>query len=383
MLRKFLLAASACLSCSSVAHAELQPEQLVVESLAKTMAPHWLWVNEIAFDRMPDGRAYLIDGDSGRVLGMISGGYGHGTIMMHPSGEYFAVPGTYYTRGSRGTRADVATFYKVTDLAPGEEVAIPPKRFGGMPFLAASSVMPGGRFGLIYNFTPEQSLTVLDMEQHKVTGEFATPGCGLTYPTSATQFFMLCSDGSTQPGTVDATGQITLALPTGQIFPTDDPVTEKAVWTGANWLFFSFSGRVYVVGQAKGKPTVLRTWQLVQSVPGAWRPGALQTAAYHQASDLLYVLMHEGDANSHKDPGTELWVYKASEGRLIRRMPLGGQATSVAISQDDKPLLYTANLGQSAFQVRDPATGAVLRSVDGLGASITVLQPAPLVSRHD
>lgn len=381
MLRKFLLAASACLSCSAVAHAELQPEQLVVESLAKTMAPHWVWVNEIAFERMPDGRAYLIDGDTGRVLGMISGGYGHGTLMIHPSGEYFAVTGTYYTRTSRGERADVATFYKTTDLAPGDEVAIPPKRFGGMPFLASNSVMPGGKFGLIYNFTPEQSLTVLDMEQHKVVGEFATPGCGLTFPTSATQFFMLCSDGSTQPGALDAKGQITLAPATPQIFPIDDPVTEKGVWTGTSWLFFSRDGKVFVVGDANGKPRVQRTWPLVQNVAGAWRPGALQTAAYHKGTDLLYVLMHEGDVNSHKDPGTELWVYKASEGRLLRRMALGGQATSVAISQDAAPLLYTANLGQSALQIRDVATAKVLHTVDGLGASITVLQPAPPASR--
>ncbi|MET3473199.1 methylamine dehydrogenase heavy chain [Novosphingobium sp. 1529] len=383
MFKKSLLTLACVLAWNAPARAELEPEQLAVESLPETMAPHWVWVNEIAFDHMTDGRAYLVDGDSGRVLGMISAGYGHGSLLLHPSGKYFAVPATYFSRHTRGERNDVATFYKMTDLAPGTEVALPPKRYNGMPFLATNRMMPGGHFALVYNFTPEQSLTVLDMESRKVTGEFATPGCGLTFPFSATRFFLLCSDGSTQPGTLDAQGNISLQPATQQLFPTDDPVTEKGVWTGSNWLFFSRDGQVFVVGEAQGKPTVLRKWPLVQSVPGHWRPGGQQTAAYHQPTDTLFVLMHQGDANSHKDAGTELWVYKASEGKLLRRMDLNGGATSVAVSQDAAPLLYTANLGETPLKIRDVDTGKVRREVGGIGYSITVLQPAPVDTGHD
>jgi methylamine dehydrogenase heavy chain len=380
MVNKSVVAMALVLAGAAPLRAELQPEQLTVVSLPETMRPHWLWVNDIAFFNMPDGRAYLVDADSGKVLGMVSGGYGHGTLLIHPTGKYFAVPSTFYSRGSRGQRTDVATFYKTSDLAPRDEALLPAKRYNGIPFNSTATVMPGGRFSLIYNFTPEQSLTVLDMEAHKAVGEFATPGCGLIFPTAPQRFFMLCSDGSTQPGSLSATGEVVLGKATPQLFPVEDPVTEKGVWTGRDWLFFSRDGKVYVVNDGNGQPRAVKQWSLIQSAGGQWRPGGMQTAAYHRQTDTLYVLMLQGDESKHKDPGTELWVYKASEGKLLRRVPLPAPSTSVAISQDASPLLYTVSLGDTTLRVLDPATGKVIRAIPGMGPTMTIIQPAPVVS---
>jgi len=373
-----LAALSVLALTAATAQAELQPEELVKETLAETMQPHWVWVNDIAFDRMVDGRAYLIDGDTGQMLGMISAGYSHGVLMLSPDGKTIAVPSTYLSRGTRGERTDVVTFYKTSDLTPGAEAVIPTKRYSGMPFISTAPVMPDGRFGLIYNFTPEQSVTVIDMVQQKTVGETTTSGCGLMFPTGPRSFFLVCSDGALQTATLDDNGQVTLGASTKKLFPPDDPVTEKGVWTGSQWLFFTHKGKVHVLEQKGALPQLVRTWSLLGKDDTGWLPGAMQTAAYHKASGKLYVLMHQGGPGSHKDPGTELWVYDVAKGQRIQRIVLDAPATAVAISQDDKPLLFTAMFGDSNFKIYDPASGKLLRETAGLSPTLSVIQPAPV-----
>lgn len=371
-----VLGASAALPLN----AELQPEELGVEKLAEAMKPHWVWVNDISFDRMVDGRAYLIDGDSGQMLGMVSGGYGHGTVMLTPDGRKIAVPATFYSRGTRGDRTDVVTFYDIASLSPRAEAAIPAKRYNGIPFISASPVTPDGRFGLIYNFTPEQSVTVVDLSAEKAAGEYPTPGCGLLYPTAPRRFFLICSDGALQPASIDETGKITLGAASAKLFGDHDPVTEKGVWTGQYWLFFTAEGKVHVVDASKAVPRIARTWSLIGKDDGTWRPGAIQTAAYHAPTGRLYVLMHQGNRWTHKDPGTELWVYDAAKGTRVARLPLEVPATAVAISGDDKPLLYTTMLGDTDFRIYDAMSGKILRKVSGMGPTMTVIQPAPIAA---
>ena len=371
---------SAALAQSPARPEPLAPEELKVEALAEQMQPHWVWLNDVSFDRMLDGRAYLVDADSGKMLGMVSGGYGHSTLMIAPDGRSLALPAIFYTRGTRGARTDVVTFYATKDLAPGQEIEIPAKRFNGMPFLASAPVMPGGRFGLIYNFTPAQSLTVVDMVERRTVGETDTPGCGLVFPTSPTSFFMICSDGTLQAATVGADGAIALGKATARpMFAADDPATEKAVYTGREWLFFTFAGKVIPVRQTgAGVPVVGAAWSLTGRDESGWRPGGLQTAAYHAGSGRLYVLMHQGGPGTHKDPGTELWVYDVAKRRRVARIALETPATSVAVSGDDKPLLYLVALGETALRVLDADTGKPLRRIDGFGPTMTVIQPAPI-----
>lgn len=382
MVRLTALAAVAALALAAPVAAELQPEQLTVERLAEAMQPHWVWVNDISFDRILDGRAYLIDADSGQMLGMVNGGFAHSVLLLSEDGKSLAVPGVFYSRGTRGERTDVLTFYKTGDLEPGAEIELPPKRYGGMPFPALAPVMPGGRHALIYNFTPEQSLSVVDMQAQSFVGEFLTPGCSLVYPTGPSRFFQICSDGSLQASTLDAEGKVVAGPATKALFPREDPVTEKGVWTGAHWLFFSQqSAKVHVIEHKAALPKVAKSWSLIGKGDEGWRPGGLQTAAYHRATDRLYVLMHEGGPDTHKDPGTEIWVYQASSGKRVQRIALDSPANSVAISQDDDPLLYTICFGDTAFTVRDPADGKVLRKVDGFGPTMTIIQPAPIAGR--
>ena len=127
-----------------------------------------------------------------------------------------------------------------------------------------------------------------------------------------------------------------------------------------------------------GVPGVGAAWSLTGRDESGWRPGGLQTAAYHAGSGRLYVLMHQGGPGTHKDPGTELWVYDVAKRRRVARIALETPATSVAVSGDDKPLLYLVALGETALRVLDADTGKPLRRIDGFGPTMTVIQPAPI-----
>lgn len=52
--------------------------------------------------------------------------------------------------------------------------------------------------------------------------------------------------------------------------------------------------------------------------------------------------------------------------------------TSLAVSGDADPLLYTILFGEPELIVRDPDTGEVLRTIGELGREMTVIQPAPV-----
>ena len=59
------------------------------------------------------------------------------------------------------------------------------------------------RFLLIYNFTPAQSVSVVDIGERKFVGEVETAGCALVYPTGRRSFFSICSDGALLVMTLD------------------------------------------------------------------------------------------------------------------------------------------------------------------------------------
>src|SRR5580692_971088 len=50
-------------------------------------SPHWVWVNDFVFPHMTDGQARLIDGDSGRFLGMLSTGFGFARVVPAKDGK--------------------------------------------------------------------------------------------------------------------------------------------------------------------------------------------------------------------------------------------------------------------------------------------------------
>jgi len=99
-----------------------------VASLPVTPSPHWVWVNDIDLPHLVDGRAMLVDGDSGRFLGSLSTGFSFERLVISQDGKVIFSPEAYFSRGSRGTRTDVVTLYDTVHLTPLGEIPIPAKR---------------------------------------------------------------------------------------------------------------------------------------------------------------------------------------------------------------------------------------------------------------
>ena len=113
--------------------AQFKADPLTATTLPAKPGPHWVWVNDIVFHHMADGKSFLVDGDSGRMLGMLSTGFGHGGVVLPGNGAVILSPEVYFTRHTRGKRTDVVTIYDGRKLSPVTEIAIPPKRVSAMP----------------------------------------------------------------------------------------------------------------------------------------------------------------------------------------------------------------------------------------------------------
>ena len=372
-----------------------------VVALPAKPAPHWFWMSDVILHRTA-----LFDGDGGGLLGTISAGSaGVGFVispLFSPDHREIYLPETYYSRGVRGERTDVVTVYDATTLGPLDEIPIPPKRAEYYIGVAANALSDDGRFLAVYNLTPSQSLTIVDVKARRFTAEVGTPGCGLVYATGDRRFLMLCADGAALDVRLDEGGQTARAERSAPFFdPEKDPVTEKAVRLGRQWLFVSFEGVVHPIDLSGEAPRAGETWSLFTDADrrATRRIGGQQLLAAHAASGRLYVLVHHGGPDTHKEAGTEVWVYdvatRARVGRIAMLNPLAsfvrqqahlGGTTEwllarglphpgvdrILVTQDEHPVLVAAATLPPTVTVHDATSGAVVREIDevGLGTSL-------------
>ncbi|MEP6884734.1 MAG: amine dehydrogenase large subunit [Gammaproteobacteria bacterium] len=370
------LVMSAILAAS--ARAELPPDIGGGPSAATLAVPaskHWVWVNDFVFPHMADGMAYLIDGDSGRYLGTLSTGYGFARVVLSRDGKTIYSPESYFSRGTRGKRTDVVTLYDPATLKPLSEIAIPPKRSSNLPMMANSVLTDDDRFLLIYNFNPAQSVTVVDTSTRKFIREVETPGCALVYPSGPRSFFSVCGDGSLSLVDLDNAG-VAHQKRTQPLFNmSGDPVTEKAVRINDTWYFVSFAGRIYPLKATAQQAVMGATWWLSSETErkAGWRPGGVQQLAVNPQKSLLYAIMHRGGVETHKDPGKDVWVFNAATGQRVQQFALKDLASSIQLTSDDKPLLFSIFIDASNLDVYDAANGKWLRTVEHIGTSPTIM----------
>ena len=365
------------LSLGSHCQAQGQAEQMTIATLPAEYQPHWVWVNDIAYGHVTDGESFLVDADSGRFLGTLSaGGFFMKLEVPSTRNEIYAAA-TFYPRVNRGERTDAVTIFDPQTLSPVGEIIIPPRRQTGNPTMAHSALTDEQRFMLIYNMTPAQSVSVVDMHERKFIEEIATPGCALIYPTGIRRFQMLCGDGSLLTVNLNEDGSGAGQARSKPFFdPWQDPVTEKGVRINDQWLYVSFDGLVHPVDVSGDAPEFLPTWSLLSAEDRAesWRIGGLQHLAVHEQRQLLFSLMHKGGIDTHKDPGNYVWVYDLRSKKRINRIKLKGAASAIQVTQDDRPLLLTAFIGNPKLTVYDPDSGERLRTISQLGSTITGLQ---------
>jgi len=365
------------LQASSVAAAAFVPDDAgKVASLPVTPSPHWVWVNDIDLPHLVDGRAMLVDGDSGRFLGSLSTGFSFERLVISQDGKVIFSPEAYFSRGSRGTRTDVVTLYDTVHLTPLGEIPIPAKRSSNFPTMANAELTDDGRFLLIYNFTPAQSITVVNTQSRQFVGEIETPGCALVYPTGARSFFSICADGALLDVRMNDAGVAISSQRTAPMFDTQhDPVAERPVRLGDTWLFVSFGGVVYPIVVQKNTPTRGSTWSLITAADRAqhWRPGGTQELAAQSVQSRLFVIMHQGGLETHKDDGKDVWVYDLARHARVQSIALRKPAGSIQVTRDSKPLLFSISGENGMLDVYDATSGEFLRSVDRVATTPTLL----------
>jgi len=366
-----------------------------VETITLPYSPHWLVVGDVI-----QRRSALVDLDSGRLLGILDSGWGLPQTLLPASGKEIYVAETHYSRGSRGERTDVLTVYDPHTLAPTREIVIPPKRALSATPVAHAALSDDDRFAALFNLTPATSLSIVDLEKKRFVGEIATPGCSLVYPVGARRFALICMNGGLMVVTLDDAGHELAKLRTPTFFdPEEDPITEKAARWRDRWLFVSFEGRIHPVGFGGDEVAFEEPWSLTpdRQREVGWRVGGVQHLAAHEASGRLYALMHQGGPDSHKNGGTEVWVYDLATRERIQRIELqspgltflgapieGGPRwgwlidwianrltnavpelaiDAIAVTQDDAPRLVTTGAFSGGVASYDALTGEFLGRV--------------------
>ena len=353
-----------------------------VTALPETPHPHWVWIYDMAAASMPDGRAYLYDGDTARLLGMLNTGYSFNALNI--PGHYREVYSaeTYYARTTRGKRTDVVSIYDPIKLTPVAEIEIPAKRASTLPRLADSALTDDDRFMAVFNLTPAASLSIVDVEQRRFAGEVITPGCAMAYGAGARRFFALCGDGALLLINLTDEGTQASVQRSEPFFDAlEDPILETGVRHGNTWYFMSVLGKIHPVEISADGPVFPETWWYLNEEDREenWRIGGMQAVALHNARQHLYMVMHQGDFFTYEDPGPEIWVYDLETRARVKTISTRQPSISIAVSQDDNPLLYTITGDLSSLEIYDASSGEYLRSAGELGITPFMIGPLPLL----
>ncbi|NHL69699.1 amine dehydrogenase [Burkholderia ambifaria] len=359
------------------ANATEKPEELVVQKMPP-WHPHEVYVVDIAMPTMTDGRIYVYDADAKKLLGQIDGGFAPG-LAISPDHKTSFIATTYFSRGSHGTRTDVVEMTDNATLDHSGEIVIPAKHGQHVPSPYNTAFSADGKRLYVANITPAASVTVIDAVAKKVLSEIDTAACVLAYPSGNDRFTALCESGKALTVTLDTNGkEVKRTMSDAFIDVDNDPAFINASRYNGGYLFTTYHGNVRSADFGGDKPAFGKPWSLLTDAERAegWRPGGMQQTAVQVKQHRYYVLMHKGGDGTHKDPGTQVWVYDLKTKQRVARWDLAQQKVdplvSIQVSEDDKPLFYGLT-GTSDLVVMDARTGERQHVEKQIGSTSTLL----------
>lgn len=325
--------------------------------------PSWLMITGL-------NATYVFDGDDGEMLGLISHGWYTPAIEPNLARNEFYLVESFYSRGVRGERTDVVSIVDVPTLSTRAEIEVPAKT-ATLLYRNHIGLLQNGRHLAVFNMTPAQSISIVDVIDRKFVGEISTPGCAVIMPSGEQAFLMICGDGTLQLIRLDDAGMEAARTRSKPFFVVEeDPVFAFPMQTDRGWLLVSHGGRAYDVSVEGDNVRVGKPWSIGGDADSdkAWRPGGSQPLAFHRGLHLMYVLMHEGGVDTHGEPGTELWVIDAERQRRIGRFKLETSGYNLVVSSEARPKLFVYD-SQDKVQVFDGITLKSLRRIDEPGVS--------------
>jgi methylamine dehydrogenase heavy chain len=367
LMRAALLSFATCTPLLAAAPPPLPAEHLTVTTLPPNN-PHRIYVLDDAFVNEIDARVHLFDGDTYRRLGQIDAGFNPG-FNLSPDGKTSVIGATYFARGSHGARTDVVEFTDNTTLSVTHEIVLPSKRAMTLPTYFNLGYSNDSHFLYVSYVTPAASFGVLDPAKGTVLDEIDTAGCVLVIPSGPNRVSTICESGRLLTVTLDAQGHEAARAMSNPFFdPDTDPIFVQGVPITNGFAFLSFLGEVHEVDFSGAQPAFHPAWSLLSAADKAqnWRPGGAQVGAIHRKLGKLFVPMHRGGEGSHKNGGTEIWVFDMKTHQRVARWPVASQKLSpvvaIQVSQDDAPILFAAT-DRADVAVFDALTGQ-LRHVE-------------------
>jgi len=368
----------ACLPLSTRAELAIEPTPNV-KALTSNYPDHWMFIHDLNFASMVAGRVVIIDpaAASRQYKGAIGAGQ-MATFRPSRSRPELYVAESFYARGIDGARTDVLTIYDTATLDKTGEIVLPGGKRGQFVTQKASFVLTGDdRFGLIFNFTPAASVTVVDLIGRKVVGEtpvirkvlgaIPMPGCAFMYPTGMHGFTSLCGNGGLVSFVLDAKGKVVerkVSAPFNDI-DHDAMFMKTAVIDGVAY-FPTFTGHVRPIDLSGKFAKILDAWSLVSKAERKknWRPGGWQLIT-SDGHGRFYVLMQKnGKEGSHKNGGGEVWVFDPKSRSRVARIPLKSWGISIEATKSTPSYLVVVNADMN-LDVYDAGTGHWLRQIGG------------------
>jgi methylamine dehydrogenase heavy chain len=369
-----LLAIILTIGYAPAVRAQLPADQMTTLALGEPK-PDWVYVLDIQFPVALINKVWILDGDSRKLIGQLSAGYLANFEISPDHREMYTID-TYYSRGWRGTRTDVVTIFDAKTTNVIGEIEIPPKRILIVPKRNTTSITPDGRFLLVANMTPPTSISVVDLKARKFVGEIETSGCAQVMAVGNRKFFSMC-DGAFATVQIDDSGRKTSVKRSQSLFDANkDPLFDQPAVAGDKAYFVSYHGNAMTV-DFSGAEASAQQWNLLtpQDAAQKWRPGGWQTVAYQRNGGLLYVLMHQGGEWTHKQFGTEVWVFDAQSHKRVRRIKLKTPGYSIMVSQSDKPMLFNLSLLPSRLETYSASDGKYQGVYDGIGSPFLLYGP--------
>ncbi len=323
----------------------------------------------------PAAQMYFIDGDEAKFLAMTDGGF-MARPAFAPEGDEFYVSETFWSRGTRGERADLITIYDSKSLQPTGEIPLPGGRFISGSRKHILNVTPDGRHLLSFNLTPASSVSLVDLEDRETIAEIETPGCTLVFPYAPRRFTMMCTDGALLTHVFDDSGDVERVRSAKFFDPDKDPLIDQPDFDRADrWLYFvSYEGAVQAVDLRGDLPVFPAAWPAITPGDAGWRTGGTQPIAVNRKLGRAYVLVHRGERWTHKEAGEQVWVFDLAARRRVGRLALKFPADSIAVTRDaEAPQLYALSSDESVVSIYDAKTLRPIGELDEMGYGPTLL----------
>lgn len=325
------------LQSSGWAMAQVAPETVYEEKLRP---PQDSWFLLKAWEA-----AYLFDSNTGDMQGSLTVSWYTPAVEPNmPRNEIYAAE-SFYSRGVRGERTDVLTIFDLESLSAKAEVVLPPKT---TPLWLRNYIALLGdeRHVVVFNMTPAQSVSIVDVVDREFASEISTPGCALILPVAERSFVMVCGDGTVQLIRLDEDGREAQRSRSKVFFSVeDDPVFDQFARSESGWILASHAGLVIHLSVSGDDIRLDTPWSMLTDadVAESWRPGGRQTLVFHRNSRVLYVLMHKGGIDTHYQAGEEAWLFDIDKRKRIGRMKLDVTADALQVTQETSPKLITIN----------------------------------------